>query len=154
MFEGADEGLHIELGVDFVGAEVSQADFDFIAELSGLFFGLSDAGFVALRNLDGGGSPLSAARGRPESAKRLDEPFGVEDTARGAGFDGLDPFVGDGLVPIVGDGAGKNLNPELFVGIGAELSESAGNAGERVDLEVVESLDLRAESSVRVSSEE
>ena len=43
-------------------------------------------------------------------------------------------------MPIVGDGASEDLNPEFFVMVGVELGEGAGDAGERVDFERVESL--------------
>ena len=53
LFKGTDEGLHIELGIDFVGAEVGETNLDFVAEFSGLFFGLGDASLVAFGDFYG-----------------------------------------------------------------------------------------------------
>ena len=53
LFEGTDEGLHVELGIDFVGAEVGETNLDFVAELGGLFFGFGDASLVAFGDFYG-----------------------------------------------------------------------------------------------------
>ena len=44
-------------------------------------------------------------------------------------------------MPIIRDGTGENLDPELFPALGVEFGEGAGDAGERVDFEVVKSFD-------------
>lgn len=58
-----------------------------------------------------------------------------------AGFKPTDPAVGGIAVPVVRNWASKDLNPELFGLIGLELGESAGNAGERIDLKTLKSFD-------------
>ena len=143
MFERTDESLHIELGVDFVGAEVGEADFDFVAELSGFFFCLRDTSFIAFGDFDGLRRAADAALGRlPECGENLTEPREVDASAEEAGFfagfNSGNPFVGGVFVPVVGDWAGEDLNPEFFVMIGVELSKGASDAGERVNFEGIE----------------
>ena len=74
----------------------------------------------------------------------MQEPFKIESCAEEAGttaaFDAVNPFVGGAFVPIVGDRAGEDLDPELFPEVSVKLSQGAGDAGERVDLERVEGL--------------
>ncbi len=84
MFKGPDEGLHIEFCGDFVGAEIGEADFDLVAELGCLFFGLGDSGFVAFGDFDldgfsvGGHFFAATGRGSPKGGEDLDEPRKVD----------------------------------------------------------------------------
>lgn len=144
MFEGSNKGLHIELGAGLVLTEVSETNFDFVAELGGFFFGFSDAGFVAFGKLDFGGVACTAGGWAEKSTEGFDEPNPVGTyTAEkfATGFNFFDPFVGGLFVPVVGDGTGENLDPEFFRGVGAEFGEGAGDTGERVNFKIVEGFD-------------
>ena len=48
LLEGANERLHIELCVDIVLANVSNADFDLVAKLGGFLFGFRNTSFIAV----------------------------------------------------------------------------------------------------------
>ena len=142
LLESADEGLHVELGAGLVLAEVSEADFNLVAELGGLLFGFGDAVFVAFGKLDLF-LVASAAFGWPEKgAEGLGNPDPVDKTATFlAGFDFFDPFIGSFFVPIVGDRTSDDLNPKFFGGVGIELGERTSDTGKRVDLEIIEGFD-------------
>lgn len=73
LFESTNQSLHVELGVDLVLAEVGEADFDFVAELGGLFFGFGDTGFIAFGEFNLGGVAATTAGGwAEESTKSFD----------------------------------------------------------------------------------
>ncbi len=142
LLESTDEGLHIELCASLVLAEVGEADFDFITEFSSLFFGFGDASFVALGELDLSRVAGAASGRAEESAESFNPPSPIWANAKerlAARFDFFNPFVGGLFVPIVRNRASENLNPKFFGSVRAELRESAGDASERVDFEVVES---------------
>lgn len=140
LFEGTDKSLHVELGAGLVLTEVGEADFDFVAEFGGFFFGLGDTSFVTLGEFDFGGVASTAGGWTEKGAKSFNEPNPIWiDVGEwfAAGFDFFNPFVGGLFVPIIGNRTGEDLNPELFGSVGAEFGESTGDTSKWVDLEVI-----------------
>ena len=123
-------------------AKVGKADFNFITELCGFFLSLVNLNFNALGNLWFiRASP--ALRRLKKCAKGREDPIPVDTKEAGramAVFHFFNPFVGSRFMPIIRDRTDLDLNPELFPALGAEFSQSTGDAGEGVDLKVFEGL--------------
>ena len=113
LFESTNKGLHIELGADLVLTEVDEANFNFVAEFSGFFFGLGDAGFVTFGKFGCASFIAATFRRTNERPESLAKPSPVNKAAFFASFDGFDPFVGDLFVPIIRNRASENLDPEF-----------------------------------------
>ena len=117
LFEGANDCLHAQPRISGTIAKICNANLNLVTQLSSLFFGLGDAGFVTIRELRY--CRHVAFRWLPQRHEELAKPprlwvkcFAKEPTAAHAPHPRIGCFV-----PVICHGAHQNLDPNLIIRI-------------------------------------